>query len=295
MTCAQIDEAEALSRAGFDDLLIANQVVGAGKVRRVARIAEKSNLAVAVDDASQARTIANAAQEMGVTIGLLLEVDIGMGRCGVPSGQPALDLARQLVELPNVEFRGLQAYEGHLVGVSDRPERQTKVRDSMGRALETRALLEQHGIPVPTVSGCSTATYQYSGTLEGVTEVQTGSYATMDWHYHQLAPEFEIALSVLATVVSHHDDRSVLNVGVKCLGNEFGFPRIKDMPDLEIPFFGAEEHCVVRNASHWKVGDTTEVHSSHGCTTCNLHPRMYVHQNGTVVDVWPIDGRTGAM
>lgn len=292
ITCARLDEAEVLVQAGFNDVLIANQVVGVGKVRRLAGLAENSKITVAIDDVSQAKSIAAAAKEAGVTIGLLLEVDIGMQRCGVSPGKPALELVQQVVDLPHIEFRGLQAYEGHLVGISNREAREVQVQDAFEPALETRALLERHGIATPTISGCSTSTYQYSGILQGVTEVQAGSYATMDWFYHQLAQEFDIALSILATVISCQPDRAVLDTGIKCIGDEFGLPQIKNMPEVEIPFFGSEEHCVVQKASHWKIGDTVEVHPSHCCSTCNLHPQMFVHQQGTVVDVWPIDGRS---
>ncbi|MCH2131428.1 MAG: DSD1 family PLP-dependent enzyme [Pirellulaceae bacterium] len=291
ITCAQIDEAEALAKAGIDNVLIANQVVGQGKLDRLARLAEKCTVQVAVDHESQATAISAAAQEVGSTVGLLVEVDIGMGRCGVAPGEPALELAQKVIDLPHTEFRGIQAYEGHLVGVADKQERAVKVRESMGKAVATRRLLEENHIATPTISGCSSSTYPYSGTLEGVTEVQAGSYATMDWYYHTLMPEFDIALSILATVISQQADRWVLNVGVKSAGAEFGLPQIKHNTDVEIPFFRAEEHCVVLNAPTWRMGDTVEFLPSHCCSTCNLYPRMFVHQNGRVVDVWAIDGR----
>ncbi|MCH2116440.1 MAG: DSD1 family PLP-dependent enzyme [Pirellulales bacterium] len=291
MTCANMVEAEALGRAGIDDILIANQILGREKIRRLVDLACKLKISVAIDELSQAELISEAASAAGATVGLLVEVDAGMGRCGVSPGEPALALAKQIIDLPGTEFRGLQAYEGHCVFIDDLAERTEKTRRSMMQAVETRHLLEENGLSVACLSGCSSSTAKISGTMEGMTEVQAGTYATMDWRYHQLIPEFDIALALLATVISHQSDRAVLDAGVKALGAEFGPPKINGAPEADIPFFGAEEHCIVKQAPDWKVGQTVQVYSSHACTTCNLHPQIFVHQNERVVDVWKTDGR----
>ena len=293
MTCANITEAEALARVGVENILIANQIVGPGKIERLVRLAENCTVAVAVDELSQAKALSDAAAHRNVNVDLLIEVDIEMGRCGVGPGQPALDLAKQVLDLPGTTFRGLQAYEGHCVYINDLLERSQMATQAMSLAIKTRELFKNHGIEVGVLSGCSSANYKITGCLEGVDEVQAGTYATMDWRYHELVPEFEIALSLLATVISCRPDQAVLDVGAKTIGAEFGFPKIKDEPKAEIPFFGAEEHLVVHKIPAWQVGDKVEVHASHACTTCNLHSQLFVHQDGRVVDIWPIDGREG--
>ena len=248
-------------------------------------------MAVAVDHWDQAVAISQAASAAGSVVRLLVEVDIGMGRCGVQPGQPALDLVRRIVELPGVEFAGLQAYEGHLVNVLDRAERGERARAAMQLAIDTRRLLENAGIPVSCVSGCSSATYDATGTMAGVDEIQAGTYATMDRQYQRLAPEFQIALSVLVRVISRPAaNKAVLDVGVKGAGAEFGVPGIRDYPDVEITHFMAEEHVVVRNVPDWKIGQSLHLIPTHACTTCNLHRELVVHEAGRVVDVWPIEG-----
>lgn len=197
MTCAKLSEAEILVEHGFDNVLIANQVAGAIKCDRLARLALRTKVSVAVDHLERALAISRAATILGSTVFLLIEVDIGMGRCGVLPGQPAVQLAREIVDLPGIHFAGLQAYEGHLVNVVDRVERATRALAAMQQAVETRRLLEAAGLPVACVSGCSSATYNSTGTLDGVDEVQAGTYATMDRQYQRLAPEFEVALSLL--------------------------------------------------------------------------------------------------
>ena len=293
MTCANITEAEALGTAGVENILIANQSVGRGKIERLVRLAEKCEVTVAIDELSQARAISVAAADGNVNVDLLVEIDIGMGRCGVAPGKAVLDLAKQVIDLPGTTFRGLQAFEGHLVYVDDWAKRSQLATESMTLGINTRELCEKNGIEVGVLSGCSSSTYKITGYMDGVDEVQAGTYATMDWRYHELVPEFEIALSLLATVISCRPDQAVLDVGAKMIGAEFGSPKIKGAPDVEIPFFGAEEHLVLHKIPAWRVGDKVEVHSSHACTTCNLHPQLYVHQNGRVIDIWPIDGREG--
>lgn len=290
ITCAKLGEAEVLVDAGIDNVLIANQVVGPIKTRRLAELARRAQVGVAVDHVEQALALSRAATEAGSTVRVLIEVDIGMGRCGVAPGQPALELARQLIELPGLHLAGLQAYEGHLVNVLDRAERAQRATAAMQQAIDTRQLLQRAGIAVECISGCSSATYDSTGTLPGVDEIQAGTYATMDRQYQRLAPEFEIALSILVRVISRPTaGKAVLDVGVKGAGSEFGVPGIRDCPDVEIPFFMAEEHAVVLNVPDWKIGQTLELIPTHACTTCNLYRELVVHENGTVVDVWPIE------
>lgn len=289
MTCAKVGEAEVLVAHGFDDILIANQVVGKTKMQRLVQLAHQAKISIAVDDQSQVNAISTAAVTAKVTIGLLVEVDIGMGRCGVAPGSAALELARRVVDAPGTKFRGIQAFEGHLIFINDAKKRTAGAKAAMVQAIETRQLLEQHGIAVDVISGGSTANYELMADLEQVEEVQAGTYATMDWRYHEVRPEFQIALTVLATVISKRPGEAVLDVGAKGAGAEFGLPKIIGAPDVDIPHFLAEEHCLVRNAPNWRVGNTVQLLSSHACTTCNLHRQFFVHQDGKVIDVWPIE------
>ena len=290
MTCAKLGEAEVLAAGGVEDVLIANQVVGQHKLERLVKVAGKIDLKVAVDDLVQAEPISQAASAAGVTVGILIEVDIGTGRCGLKPGKPVLELARAVSLLDGLRLDGLQAYEGHAVYVNDLEERTQLVQDAFEKALKTRRLLERNGLEVRILSGGSSSTHQITGSIDGVDEIQAGSYATMDWRYGVMLPEFEVALSVVARVISRRPGIAVLDVGLKGAGCEFGSPRIKDHPMVEIPYFVSEEHCIVRNAPAWKIGRTVQLLPSHACTTCNLHRKMFVHEEGRIVDVWPIEG-----
>jgi D-serine deaminase-like pyridoxal phosphate-dependent protein len=290
MTCAKLGEAEVLADAGIADILIANQIVGPAKLQRLIELARRTSLRVAVDDITQARAISEAAATEGAIVGLLIEVDIGMGRCGVAPREPALRLAREISALPGVRFDGLQAYEGHLVSVADVDERRRRVREAMQPALETRQLIEADGIEVRVISGGSTSTYSITGQIEGIDEIQAGTYPTMDWMYHALAPAFDMALSILARVISRPKPGvAVLDVGLKGIGQEFGPPKIKGELDSPAEFRLSEEHCTGRDVPDWRIGQVVELIPSHSCTSCNLHRQMIVHEQGRVIDVWSID------
>jgi len=289
ITCAKLGEAEVLAEAGVEDVLIANQLMGRRKIARLVDLAGKIDLKVAMDHIEQVKATSEAAAAAGVTLGVLIEVDIGMGRCGVEPGEPALQLAREIESKSGLRLDGIQAYEGHTVYNNDLDERTRQTRQSMQKALDTRGLLEKHAIPVRVISGGSSSTYKITGLIDGVDEIQAGTYPTMDWRYAEMAPEFEVALSVLARVISKPGDSAVLDVGLKGVGVDFGLPRIKDYPDIEIPSFSSEEHCIVRRASAWRIGDVVEVLPSHACTTCNLHRAIHVHEEGRVREVWPIE------
>jgi D-serine deaminase-like pyridoxal phosphate-dependent protein len=289
ITCAKLGEAEVLTAAGFDDLLIANQVVGKRKIARLMEVAKQTRLTVAVDSVEEIRLLSAAAAAADAHIHALVEVDVGMGRCGAEPGQPALDLAREIDRHSHLGFDGIQAFEGQVVYINDDAERSRAARDAVQLAVDTRRLIESSGLEVRVVSGGSSSTYQSTGQLDGVDELQAGTYATMDWRYQQMIPEFEVALTVITRVISRTGGRAVLDVGVKGVGGEFGAPQVLGNPNVEVPFFLSEEHLVLQNPPAGKVGDSIRLISSHACTTCNLYREMFVHSGGKVVDVWPIE------
>ena len=292
ITCAKLSEAEVLAAAGIRDILIANQVVGQGKAGRVAELAWRCRLTVAVDDESQVRELSAALSGTRARVGVLVEVDIGMDRCGVPPGERALEIAREAASAAGIDFRGIQAYEGHCVTILDPDERRRQVRASMQKAVDTRRLIEASGLAVQVLSGGGTGTYDMTGIIEGVDEVQAGSYALMDHYYAKRRPEFAIALSMITTVISSNgSDHAVLDVGVKGVGAEFGPPVLADRLEDKIPRFQSEEHTSVKVGGRpLKIGDRVRLIPSHVCTTCNLHRRIFAVRGGLVEDVWPIEG-----
>ena len=292
ITCAKLSEAEVLAAGGIRDILIANQIVGRDKVERVAELARKCRLTVAVDDESQVRQLSAALAGTGATVGVLVEVDVGLARCGVPPGERALEIARAAETAAGVDFRGIQAYEGHCLSVLDPEERRRQVLASMQKAVDTRRLIEASGLPVQVLSGGGTGSYDMTGLMDGIDEVQAGSYALMDHYYAKRRPEFALALSVITTVISSNgSDHAVLDVGVKGVGADLGPPVLADRPEDVISRFESEEHASVRvDGRPLKVGDRVRLFPSHGCTTCNLHRRIFAVRDGMIEDIWAIEG-----
>ena len=290
VTCAKLGEAEVMARAGIRDILIANQIVG-GKIRRLMGLAAYSDVMVAVDDAANAEDLSAAAQAAGATLRVLLEVDVGMGRCGVPAGEPAL--ARRLSALPGLRFEGIMGYEGHAVMIPDPEERRAAAERAMAILVGARDLLQGDGLPVKIVSGGGTGTYDITGDYPGVTEVQAGSYATMDARYHSVGMDFERALTVVARVISvPRDDMAVIDAGLKTLTTEFGLPVVVRPEGWALQRL-SEEHGQLRRegGDPLRPGDAVEFVPSHGCTTINLHDAYVVTRDDRVVGVWPIAAR----
>jgi D-serine deaminase-like pyridoxal phosphate-dependent protein len=295
ITCAKLGEAEALVEAGVEDILIANEIVGAIKTRRLATLAHRANLMVAVDNAANVAELSEACQARNSSLRVLVEIDVGMGRCGVQRSEEALRLAQRVLDAPALRFTGLMGYEGHLVMVPDAEERRTRVREAMVPLLEAEDLLERNGIAPEIVSGGGTGTYDMTGTSEPMTEIQAGSYILMDTTYQRIRPEFHPALTLLSTVVSRPNaERIVTDAGMKVITREFGWPQVIEPEGLVVQGL-SEEHGKLLAEDPTSVdlapGDRVRLIPSHCCTTMNLHDCLYVIREGKLVDVWPIAAR----
>jgi D-serine deaminase-like pyridoxal phosphate-dependent protein len=287
--CAKLSEAEVLADAGLTDIFIANQVVGQSKLRRLAELARRAKVRVCVDDAGNVAEMAQAAQKAGVTLGVLVEVDVGMKRCGVPPGEEALKLAQQIRGSQGLRFLGLQGYQGHLQMLPNPEDRRAKCHEGLKHLLGTRHLIEQAGIPVAVVTGGGTGTWEDVGFFEGMTELQPGSFVLMDAMYHRAQPAFNCALSILCTVISRRPEWYVLDAGSKAISQDFGLPMLRSRGQDRIVKL-SEEHTKVEStdpAVH--VGDRVEVLPAHCCATMNLHRQCMAVRKGRVEAVWPIE------
>jgi D-serine deaminase-like pyridoxal phosphate-dependent protein len=287
--CAKLNEAEVLVDHGILDVFIANQIVGSMKLLRLAELAARARLRVCVDDPENVRALGQAMARHGSTLGVLVEVDIGMARCGVEPGQPALDLARMVTQTPGLRFDGLQGYDGHLQMIPEAAERRRLCLQGMERLSATRRLIESSGIPVPVVTGAGTGTLEFVSTFEGITEVQPGSFLLMDAAYRVVEPEFRCALSILTTVISRRPEWYVTDAGSKAISKDFGMPVVQGRPADQIDRL-SEEHTRVLNSGHGlRIGDRVSILPTHGCATMNLHRQCLAVRKGLIEFVWPIE------
>jgi len=247
-----------------------------------------------VDDPVNVAELDAAAQAKGVRLRVLLEVDIGMGRCGVEPGALALALARRVAAAPGLRFEGVMGYEGHTVMIPDLQERKRQTEAAVKSLVETKALIEAAGFPVPIVSSGGTGTYQITGNYPGVTEIQAGSYITMDAQYRDgVGIDFECALYVLAQVISTpKPGLAIIDAGLKTMTRDFGLPVVAKPEGWHVLYLSEEHGALQRDdGPPLKPGDRVQVWPNHGCTTINLHDHYMALRDGVVEGVWPIAGR----
>jgi D-serine deaminase-like pyridoxal phosphate-dependent protein len=299
LTCSKLSEAEVLAAAGIRDILIANQVVGDQKIRRLANLAAYTDVTVAVDSYENVRALSQACQARGVQLRVLVEVDIGNARCGVEPCGPALELSRAVAASPGLIFMGLMGYDGHLTFQVDPADRERLAVAANTILVETRRFIESAGLAVPVVSASGTFTYKYASRLQGITEIQAGTYLLMDTAFKEKGVEdFNCALSVLATVISRPawpgaEDLAIIDVGRKSIDNYFGFPEVKH-PEGAVVFSMPQEHGRLRlsgSARDLAVGDKVELWVRDANGTINLFDHFFAMRGDIVEAVWEIPGR----
>jgi D-serine deaminase-like pyridoxal phosphate-dependent protein len=259
-----VGEAEVASTI-CDDILVANEVVDAARCDRLAALARRVRVTVAVDSLAALDRMSIAAERAGVKVGVLVDVNVGMGRCGVAPGDEAVSLAKRVATTSGVWLRGLMGYEGHLQNVLDHAERAAKAIDAMQALVATASRLRELGFRCDVVSAGGTGTYDITGQVPGVTEVQAGSYVLMDSDYARVGVPFEHALTVLGTVVSRPaPERCVADCGHKSMTKDHGLPLVRGVPGAEVVALN-DEHATLRVPAHslLTVGDRIELLPSH--------------------------------
>ena len=222
VTCATVGEAEVMVHAGITDVLVANEVVDPAKIERLVRLADRAEVTVAVDSATGVDLLSRAAVRAGQTVGVLIDIDVIIHRCGVASPAEALALADIVERSPGLRLRGIMGYEGRIR--SEVPDRAGRIASAYELLAATRAVLVAAGVPVQVVSAAGTATIREALLDPVVTELQAGVYAVMEPELMRMGLPFACAVAVRGTVISSHPDRAVLDFGRRSVGMEYGPP-----------------------------------------------------------------------
>ena len=291
VTCATVLEAEHMVDAGVRDLLIAHQLVGVGKYRRVAALGARADVKVAVDSDATLAELGRAAVAGGVEIGVLLELDTGMHRAGVSPGAPTLTLARRVQDTRGLRLKGIMGWEGHTPDITDPERKRLEIERSVGFLVEAAGLLREAGLPVDIVSCGGSGTFTVSAKVPGVTEIQAGAAVFSDVTYRKWGTPTRPALFVRTTVTSRPaPERIICDAGFKTM------PTWAENPDCAalrgVHEFGrSAEHGVVRLSvpdDRTKVGDLLDFIPAYGDSTVFLHDRLYAVRGGRVEHVWPL-------
>jgi D-serine deaminase-like pyridoxal phosphate-dependent protein len=299
LTVAKVSEAEVMLGAQPTDLLVAFPIVGRTKLERLTEVARKTNVTVALDSEAAARDLSEAARSGHIEIGVLVEVDVGLGRVGV-APTAALDLARAILRLPGLRFEGITSYPGHVKSTdAEGLAALAKVGETLSGILRE---FERAGIAVNIVSGGSTPTLFHSHEVSGVTEIRPGTYVYNDLNTVRSGgcDLADCAASILATVVSTaRPGQMIVDGGSKTFSSdrpltpEVTFGRVVEAPGARFHKMN-EEHGfidVTQAERAFAVGDRVHIIPNHICVAVNLHEQVYGVRGDRVEEVWKVEGR----
>ena len=289
-----LGEAEVFASAGFEDILVANQVVTASKIRRLCALASQAAVTVAVDSAANVAQLSAAAAAAGVQLGVLVEIEAGMGRCGVAPDAEAVALARSVNDADGLDFRGIMATVPGPTG--DDPEshgRQT--RERLQVAVDARDLMESAGLPVREVSVGGAHCHAAVAGLSGITEVRAGRYPLMDVRLQSHLPELSLAAVILATVISHPvAGTAVLDAGHKATAPDHGRPVLQGVDGGFAARFSAE-HGIVELESgaedSLSPGEKARLAPWELAATVNQYDYIRAVRGGRLEGYWPLSAR----
>jgi len=303
LCCATVREAEVMAAAGLTGILVTSPVTAPGMVERLARAHDRvGDLALVVDSEAGLETLSAAGVSAERPLGVVVEIDVGQGRTGVTRPEDAVRLARRTLDPPQLRYRGVQAYYGHLQHVPAYADRKAKAAEQWARLQPFLDALRAEGLAPEIVTGGGTGTCYLDLEDGPFTEIQPGSYLFMDKQYRavELAPggtaPFRTSLAVAARVISaNQPDLVVLDAGIKAMATDAGPALVASgaSPDAAYQFMG-DEHGGLRfstPAARPRVGDLVTLVAPHCDPTVNLHDWFHVMQDGRLVDLWPIDAR----
>jgi D-serine deaminase-like pyridoxal phosphate-dependent protein len=290
---AKVGEAEVYAQAGFKDILIANQVIVPNHIERLVKLNKYTLTRCVVDSKKNISDLSEWAVKLDEELEILIDIDLGMGRTGVKPGKSALELAKFINNKDGLKLVGLQGYEGHLTPQTDDELRKEQTEECMQDLIETRDLLNRNGFDINYLTASGSGTFMFSANMDGITEIQPGTYVFSDEHLHRVVPEFKPAVTVLGTVQSHTGKRLfTLDTGLKAFPTGDGKPEFKDLHRGRFRVI-TEEHSQIKISTkdNLEIGKKVELIPAHICPTVNIYDHIHVIKNNEYVGTWPILAR----
>jgi D-serine deaminase-like pyridoxal phosphate-dependent protein len=301
LTVAKVGEAEVMASAINAEILVAYPIFGGEKLRRLGALAKTRPILIALDDEATAREVSRAARAQESALGVLVEFDVGLGRCGLEPGAACVELATKILEMPGLKFHGLMLYAGNIWGSeAERQQITTQVAEKVDRVL--RAFAEAR-MPIEIVSGGSTPGALLSHHIAGLTELRPGTYVYNDLNtYYQGVCKLEdCAARVVVTVVSTAvAGRAIIDAGSKALssdllssGSREGYGHVIEAPEAKLIKLNEEHgYLDISGSNHqFRVGEILTVIPNHVCTCVNMHDEVFTLRNGEVVGSWLVAAR----
>lgn len=295
VTVAKLSEAEIMAAAGIRDILITGPVVGAKKAARLAMLSKSAEPIGVVDCIEHIDMLDEAGVKYGVQIRAVVEVDLGMSRCGAQPGAPVVALTKEISSRKGLKFTGVMAWEGHALRIQDADQKRSTVEEAVTKLLDTAREIRAAGLPVEVISCGGTGTYPFSAAVHGVTEIEAGGGIYGDLVYRNAFNiDHPMAMTVLSTVISRPDPkRIVTDSGFKSLSTQNMLPQPSGVEHVTGVRMSAEHGTIDLDTPNTevKVGDKIQWQVGYTDATVVLHETMYGHRNGLVEVAWPIVGR----
>jgi D-serine deaminase-like pyridoxal phosphate-dependent protein len=299
---AKLSEAEMMIGAGITDILVTTGIVDPLRIRRLVALAgTHPTLRVVTDHAANVDLLASAASAARITLSVLIDLNCGSNRSGVATGAPAVALAEHVARKRSLRLEGFQAFASHVMHLSGYHERRRANLEALRGVVETRRMAERAGLEVPVLSVGGTGTWDIDCEVEGVTEVQAGSYVFMDAMYRAIGgksgpvfDDFEPALFVLTTAISQPVAGQItVDAGYKASATDHQPPEPWGIGQVTYRWAG-DEHGILtltRPSRPIKIGDHVLMVASHCDPTVNLYDSYWVCSGERVVAQWPVAGR----
>ncbi len=288
-------EAEVFANSGFADILLANQVVTASKIARLCALAGQTSIGIAVDSPDNASQLSQGAVAAGVELRVLVEIDAGMGRCGISPGTEAVDLAERISSLPGLRFDGIMGSVPGPKADDDPSQHEIKTRANLQIILDTKEAMENAGVAVAVVSVGGAHCYAQAIQMPGVTEVRAGRYPLMDHRLRSFLPELAPAARVLASVISHPiGGMAVLDAGHKAMAPDQGRPVLDGVDGGTATRFSAEHGIVELEGdaqSKLNPGDKAWLVPYELGDCVNQYDYIRAAKAGKLEGFWPISAR----
>jgi 3-hydroxy-D-aspartate aldolase len=290
---ATLSEMELMTSAGIG-VLLTTPVASIVKTDRIAALARGgAEIRVVVDNPYQVALYQESASRAGATLNVLVDLDIGDHRTGIPCDERAIALAMQIASSTNLKFAGLQAYSVSGSHTEGWEARRTHSIQSIAKALPIQKELLAKGLEAKTLTGGSTGTWDIDITIPELTEMQAGSYPLMDVAYRKIGGvPFAPAMTVLSTVVSaSHDTFVTVDAGYKSFATDRPFgPEAVGLQNVRWQWAG-DEHGILHfeNGSRTlNVGDRVEFLVPHCDPSVNLYDRIVAYSGNDIVGTWPL-------
>ena len=288
---AKVSEAEVMVDGGVPSVFITSEVSGPRKIDRLCTLAGQTEMLVACDDPANAKALSEAASAQGVELGVVVEMETGLGRCGVQSIDQGVELAKVIHSLPGIVFKGIMSHQV-IPEMPQREDRVTEGRQVIQQVINLKDAIVAAGVPVEIVSTGETWSYDVAGEIPGVTEIQGGSYMVMETGYGYMS-EFHYAGKVLTTVVSTpRAGAAVGDAGLKTISALRGLPEVENRPGVSVESIDANRIVFHQDeGAELRVGDQLILLPSQQDATVSRWDRFVGVRGGKVEAVWDIQAR----